>query len=291
MSDLVMENSWRALAVRIFLLTVGAFGGAVAVNIFYVAANIAPGGVSGLAIILKELIGTPVGLMVLVGNIPIQLLAMRMLGGGWRVVARTLYVIAVYSAAIDLTAPYITSITGDPLLNAIFGGIVGGIAGGLIYRAGGTFGGTSTLARILQNRLGTSFSSTYLYTDALIILLAGLVFGWTSALYAIIALFIDGAAADYVLEGPSRVRTATIVTDHPQEIARVVMTQLGRGATAWEGRGMYTGQERSILFVTINRPQVNELRHLVIQVDPDAFMVIGQGHTAYGEGFLENGHG
>jgi uncharacterized membrane-anchored protein YitT (DUF2179 family) len=130
-----------------------------------------------------------------------------------------------------------------------------------------------------------------LYTDTLIILMAGLVFGWTGALYAIVALFVDGTVADYVLEGPSRVRTATIITNHPQEVAGVVMTQLGRGVTAWEGRGMYTGQERSILFVTINRPQVNELRHLVMQVDADAFMVIGQGHTAYGEGFLENGRG
>ena len=268
MSDLVLQNSWRALVVRILLLTAGALIGAVAVNVFYVSADIAPGGVSGLAIILNELVGTPVGLMVLVGNIPIQLLAMRMLGGGWRVVARTLYVIVVYSAAIDLTAPYVTSITDDRLLSAVFGGIVGGIGGGLVYRAGGTFGGTSTLARILQNRLGTSFSNTYLYTDTLIILLAGMVFGWPGALYAIVALFIDGAAADYVLEGPSRVRTATIISDHSKEIAAVVMTQLGRGATAWEGQGMYTGQPRSILFVTVNRPQVNELRHLVFQVDP-----------------------
>lgn len=291
MSDLMTQNSWRALVVRVILLTAGGFIGAVAVNIFYVTADIAPGGVSGLAIILNELIGTPVGLMVLVGNIPIQLLAMRMLGGGWRVVARTVYVLGVYAAAIDLTAPYMASITDDRLLSAVFGGIVGGIGGGLVYRAGGTFGGTSTLARILQNRLGTSFSATYLYTDTLIILLAGLVFGWPGALYAIIALFVDGAMADYVLEGPSRVRTATVVTNHPQEVAGVLMTQLGRGVTAWEGRGMYTGQERSILFVTVNRPQVNDLRHLVFQVDPDAFVVIGQGHTAYGEGFQENGRG
>lgn len=283
-----MQNSWRALVTRLILLTVGAFIGAVAVNVFYVPADIAPGGISGLAIILNKLIGTPVGLMVLVGNIPIQLLAVRMLGGGWRVVARTVFVLVVYAAAIDLTAPYITGITDDHLLSAIFGGIVGGIGGGLIYRAGGTFGGTSTLARILQSHLGTSFSATYLYTDTLIILLAGLVFGWPGALYAIIALFVDGAAADYVLEGPSRVRTATIVTNHPQEVAGVLMTQLGRGVTAWEGQGMYTGQKRSILFVTFNRPQVNELRHLVFQADPDAFVVIGQGHTAYGEGFQEN---
>ncbi len=286
MTDLVINTSWRALVVRLILLTAGALIGAVAVNVFYTAADIAPGGVSGIAIILNELIGTPVGLMILVGNIPIQLLAMRLLGG-WQVVARTLYVVVVYSLAIDLTAPYLPAeaITDDRLLSAIFGGILGGIAGGLIYRAGGTFGGTSTVARILQNRFGLALSSTYLYTDSLIVLLAGLVFGWPGALYAIVTLFVDGTTADYVLEGPSRVRTATIITNEPESVAAVMMQHLDRGVTAWVGKGMYTGQDRNILFVTVTRSQVNDLRQLVFSVDPAAFVVIGQGHKAFGEGF------
>ena len=286
MSDLSMNTGWRSVVARLTLLTLGALVGAVAVNLFYVTADIAPGGISGIAVILNELIGTPIGLLVLIGNIPIQILAMRLLGG-WRVVARTMYVIVVYSLAIDLTAPFlpVDGLTDDRLLSAIFGGILGGIAGGLIYRAGGTFGGTSTIARILQKRYGLAFSSTYLYTDSLIVLLAGLVFGWPAALYAIITLFVDGTTADYVLEGPSRIRTATIITNDPQPVAEAIMRQLDRGVTAWEGKGMYTGQDRAILFVTVNRPEVNDLRHLVFTVDPSAFVVIGQGHTAFGEGF------
>jgi uncharacterized membrane-anchored protein YitT (DUF2179 family) len=286
MTNFEIQTSWRTLAVRLILLTAGSLLGAVAVNVFYAPADIAPGGISGVAIILNELIGTPIGLVVFLGNIPIQLLAIRLLGG-WQVVARTLYVVATYSIAIELTARYIpeNGITEDRLLSAIFGGILGGIAGGLIYRAGGTFGGTSTLARILQKRMGTSFSSTYLYTDTLIIAAAGLVFGWPGALYAIVTLFVDGTTADYVLEGPSRVRTATIVTNDPETVAQALMTQLDRGVTSWEGRGMYTGQERTVLFVTVNRPQVADLRQIVFEADPDAFLVIGQGHTAFGEGF------
>ncbi len=282
----MLNNNVRAVVVRFVLLTAGALLGAVSVNVFYTPAEIAPSGISGVAIILNHVIGTPIGLIVLLGNIPIQLLAVRMLGG-WPVVARTIYVVVVYSLAIDLLGPYFPEfgISDDRLLNALFGGILGGIGGGLVYRAGGTFGGTSTLARILQSRMGTPFASTYLYTDTLTVLLAGLAFGWAGALYAMITIFVDGTTADYVLEGPSRIRTAIIVTNQPDVVAALLMTELHRGVTAWQGQGMYTYQERSILFITISRPQVNELRQLVFSVDPGAFVVIGQGHTAYGEGF------
>ena len=284
---MTVNESWRGRLMRYILLTLGALLGAVAVNVFYTPANIAPSGISGIAIILNHLIGTPIGLIVLIGNIPVQLLALRMLGG-WRVVARTIYVLLIYSLAIDQLNIYFPTmgISEDNLLNAVFGGILGGIGGGLIYRAGGTFGGTSTLARILQNRLGTPLGSTYLYTDTLVVLLAGAVFGWPGALYAIITIFVDGTTSDYVLEGPSRIRTATIITNKPDAVAAVLMNELDRGVTAWQGQGMYTHQERTILFVTVSRPQVSDLRRAVFSADPDAFLVIGQGHTAYGEGFM-----
>jgi len=161
------------------------------------------------------------------------------------------------------------------------------VGGGMVYRAGGTQGGTSTLARILQYRFGMPLSTTSLYTDTGVIALAGLVFGWEGALYATVALFAGAMASDYVLEGPSVIRTATIVTDRPQEVARVLLEDLGRGVTSWEGKGMFTAQEHTVLFVTIARPQVNTLRRLVFSVDPNAFVVIGQGHVAYGHGFKE----
>lgn len=278
--------TWRATAGRLFLLTVGTLIGAAAVNLFFEPYAIAPSGVTGLAVILNHWIGVPIGLVVLLGNIPIQLLAFKMLGG-WKIVARTVYSVVLYALAIDLTAPLFPQqgITDDRLLAAVFGGILGGIAGGLIYRAGGTFGGTSTLARILQKRRGTSLNNTYIYTDSAVVLLAGLVFGWEGALYAMVAIFVDGTLADYVLDGPSTIRTATIITDHPDTVAQAIIAELGRGVTLWHGTGMYTGMARTVLFVTVLRPQVSDLRTLVFAIDTHAFIVIGQGHTAYGQGF------
>lgn len=286
MNDSLKLRDVRTTFVHMAFLVFGSFIAAVAVILFFEPYEIAPSGVSGLAVIINTLTGTPIGLVILVANIPIQFIGYKMLGG-WRVVFRTGLVLVIYSFGIDILTPYFPTggITDDRLLSALFGGILGGIGGGLVYRAGGTFGGTSTLARILQKRIGSSLNNIYLYTDTAVVLLAGLVYGWEGALYAMVAIFVDGAVADYILEGPSTIRMATIITNKPDEVATGVMNRMGRGVTSWQGKGMYTGESRTVLFVTVMRPEINELRELIFAIDRDAFFVIGQGHTAFGEGF------
>jgi uncharacterized membrane-anchored protein YitT (DUF2179 family) len=200
---------------------------------------------------------------------------------------RTFYTIIIYTIALEVVAQYLPTqgISDEKLLNALFGGVVGGIGGGIVIRAGGTFGGTSTLALIIQRRTGMPLNSIYLYTDTGVIGAAGIFFGWDAALYAVVTLFMDGTAAHYILEGPSVIRTAVVITDKPAVISQLVLHQLQRGVTGWEATGMYTGRQRHILYITVARSQVRELRTLVEQADPDAFIVIGQGHAAYGEGF------
>lgn len=286
MSQRLRLSNVLPLLWRLFLLSLGAVISAIAVIVFEAPARIAPGGISGVAIILNYLYGLPIGLLILLGNIPIQLFAYRMLGG-WRVVAGTVYVVVLYSILIDMLTPYMSPVTNNTFLNALFGGIVTGIGAGIIYRVGGTLGGTSTLGLIVQQRFGIPFSSSSLYTDGIVIALAGLVFGWEGALYAMVALYVGGATADYVLEGPSVIRTAIIITDKPREVADAILIEIKRGVTAWEGKGMFTEQTHTVIYVTIGRAQVNALRKCVSAVDPSAFMVIGQGHSAYGQGFRE----
>lgn len=278
---------FRNTLIAYIWLTLGAVIGAISVIVFLAPFDIAPSGVSGLAVILNKTVGTPIGLMVLVLNIPIQILGYKQLPGGMRTVIRTFFTLVVYTVALDWMAPLFPAqgVGEDALLNTLFGGVTGGISGGLIFRAGGSLGGTSTLALILQRRIGTPMSTTFLYTDMLVIGVAGLIFGWEAALFAIVALFVGGVATDYILEGPSVIRTGVIITDKPKEVANVILHQLGRGCTGWDATGMYTGQPRTMLYVTISRSQVEDLRRLVVEVDNNAFIVIGQGHTAYGEGF------
>ncbi len=271
---------------QVVLLTLGAVISALGVIIFEAPFKIAAGGVSGLAIILNSVIHTPIGLVVLIGNIPIQLLAYRMLGG-WRVIAATIYAVALYALLVDALPPYFQTISNDRLLDAVFGGIVGGIGAALVIRGGGTMGGTSTLGRIIQQRFGTPLSTSTLYLDGLVVLAAGLAFGWEGALYAMVGLYVAGATTDYALEGPSVTRTGVIITDHPQEVAARIMRDLGRGVTGWDAQGMYTEQPHTVLYVAISRAQVGALQHIVLSVDPAAFLVIGEAHSAYGEGFKE----
>lgn len=283
------QHPLRSIVSSYLLITIAAIIDAIGVVVFLARSEIAPGGVSGVAVMLNFLDpALPIGLMIILGNIPIQALGARYLGG-WRVVVRTVIYVVIYSLLLDVLRPYLdTLVVGDNrLTNALFGGILVGIAGGLVLRAGGTQGGTGTLGRILNHQFGLPLSTTALYTDSAVVLLAGLIFGWEGALYAIVALFVGGMTADYVLEGPSTIRTATIITDRPDAIAEMVLDEMRRGVTAWQGRGKFTDAEHTVLFITVSRAQVNALQRLVREADPNAFMVVGHGHVAYGRGFRQ----
>lgn len=277
----------HAFALRYLLIAIGIVIGAISLTVFLQPLDIAPAGVAGASTLLNELFDTPTGLVIFLLNIPIQLLGYYLLPNGARVILRSVVIILIFSMVVDNLGPLLpaTGISDDRMLNALFGGITGGIGVGLVYRAGATFGGTSTLALILQRRFGFPMSTTFLCTDTVIIVAAGLVYGWEGALYAAIALFTAGLATDYVLEGPSVIRTAMIITDKPAEISQRVFDKLQRGVTSWTIKGEYTGSARAMLYITIARSQVRDLKDEVSQVDPKAFIVIGMGHAAYGAGF------
>ncbi len=278
---------WKGASVGFASNTLGSIFGALSILLFILPAGQVTGGVTGITLILKELFGLPVGLMTILINIPIMYLGYKMLPGGWKMIGGTIYNVVLYSVAIDILAPFVstTEVTNDPLLSAIFGGILMGLSSGFVFRTGATFASTSVIALIMQRKTGLAMSNTILYTDVLIISAGGLIFGWEIVLYALIFLFAMGISTDYILEGPSVVRTVTIVTTKPNQVANAIMSQMARGVTYWEGTGMYTGSPRSILFVTVSRAQMGEIKQIVVDADEYAFLVIGQGHTAYGGGF------
>jgi len=168
------------------------------------------------------------------------------------------------------------------MLNALYGGVLGGLGTGLVYRGRGTAAGSGIISRVLQLKTGVPINQFYIMIDGSIIVFLGLTFGWEKALYALVMLFVWGVATDYVLEGPSVIRTAFIVTDKPQEVANGILLRLRIGLTAWPGQGMFTEADHVVLFCTISRPDVNTLKEIVTEIDPYAFLVIGQGHRAMG---------
>jgi uncharacterized membrane-anchored protein YitT (DUF2179 family) len=223
--------------------------------------------------------------MVILFNIPLFILGWRFLGGR-RFLIRTFLAVGVYAVLIDLLILVLPSnLTGDSVLNALFGGVLLGVGLGIVFRAKGTTGGTDILARLLGKWRGMPLSESYLITDTLVVIASGLAFSWTLALYAVVALYTCGLAAELMSEGSGIVRSATIITTRPQEVGEKIMRELSRGVTTWRGKGMYSGMEREILFCAISRSEVNPLKEIIHEVDPAAFVVIGQAHEALGEGF------
>lgn len=262
-------------------LTVGSILMIISVNVFLAPSNLSPGGVTGIAIIINHFFGIPIGLIMLILNIPMLILGFHYLGR-FRFLTSTLYVVLLYNLGVDFTAPWMSALTDDLLLNALYSAVIGGIGSGLIYKGRGTSAGTGVLSRVVQLKTGIPISQIYLFTDGGVILLAGVLFGWEIALYSLVTLFVWGVVTDYVLEGPSVIRTAFIVTDSPEEVSQAIFEKLGLGITAWTGRGMFTTSERAVLFCSLSRPDVNALKTVVTAVDPRAFVVIGQGHQATG---------
>lgn len=279
----------RRLAAEIAeyaLITISAIIGGLSMQWFLIPSNIVAGGFAGIAIMSNFLFGLPVGVVTMLLNIPLMIVAYFVLGG-WRVIAKTVYFIIAFSVATDVLGLLLPTggITDNLILNAIFAGIFGGVSGGIALRVGATGGGTGTLGRILQMKAGLPISTGSLMLDGTIIAASGFLFGWEAVMYAILSVVVYGQVVDYVLEGPSLIMTATIITNEPVDVADHIMFRLNRGVTGWDVTGMYTGHERTVLFVTAYRAEVAQLRRIVSSIDPDAFIVVGHGHVAYGEGF------
>src|SRR5690606_31075514 len=226
---------------------------AASLRLFFIPADLASGGVSGISQLINHFTNWPIGLMVLIGNIPLFLLGWRFLGG-YKFAMRTAVAIISYSVLTDLllripvfieySQILIDDLKGDIFLNSLYGAIVSGIGYGLVYRARGTSGGSDILARILNHWRGISMTQSYLMVDTAVILAAGFVFGWKAALYAMIALYVSGLVAETVLEGGGTVRTAMIMTAKPDEVADRIIDELQRGVTYLEAKGGYTGNSR-----------------------------------------------
>ena len=277
--------SWTA-GSDYLLITLGALLQAVSIRLFLVPGHLVNGGVSGLAQLINFYTKFPIGVMILIGNIPILIFGWRHLGGK-RFAIRTAYAVVAVSIFTDLLVFFLPKegLSNDLVLNTLYGGVISGIGYGLVYRGHGTSGGTDVLVRIINNWRSIPISQSYLITDSLIMLLGGLAYSWRNALYAIIMLFISGIAAEITTEGPNVVRTALIITTNPDAVSLSILTDLERGVTSINATGVYTGTQRSMLYCVITRSEVSVLKSLVLEADPGAFIVIGQAHEVLGEGF------
>ena len=264
-------------------ILVGAVILAVGMNMFMIPNMLAPGGISGFAVVLYHLFRLPVGLTIILLNIPLFIVGYLVLGS--RVVLQSLLGTVLFSIAVEATAPFLPAATDDLLLASVYGGVVMGVGVGLVFRYRGSTGGTGLLSLILAKAKGISPGQAMFWGDIVVLASAVFVFGGEAAMYATLALFVSVKVIDAILEGLGLAKSVIIITDQGEKINERLLYELGRGVTWLEGHGGYTKETREVLLCVVTRQQTAQLKGIIHQVDPDAFVIIGNATEVHGEGF------
>ncbi|MED9957948.1 MAG: YitT family protein [Christensenellales bacterium] len=250
--------------------------------LFFIPNDIAPGGLSGLSTVLHALTGWPVGMTTIVLNAPLFLISWKRMGRAFA--SRSLLCMLGVSVLIDLVPG--KPVTSNPMLAAIFGGLTMGAGIGLVIRGGATTGGTDMAAMLVHEQIpAISVGGVLMGIDCLVILLAGIVFDLQSALFALIALYIATRVMDRVIEGLENAKAFFIFSGQSQAIADAVLTRMNRGATLLRAQGAYSRQERDVLLCVVTRMQIPQLKAIVNELDPNAFLMLTDVREALGEGF------
>lgn len=252
---------------------------------FLIPNDINTGGISGLAMILRELLGFgSIGTLTLVMNIPLFLIGGLKIGK--RFFAGSLIGMVVSSVLIDLFA-LIPFATPEPLIGGLYGGVLCGAGLGMVFMAGASTGGSDILVRLLKKKYrNLPIGSISIMFDAMVVLLTGLVFRDISkALYSGVVVFVCGQVIDAVVYRFDYSRVALIISKEHEKIAKAISDQLDRGATYLHGSGSYTHQNIEVVLAVVRKGQLAELKELVMDIDENAFVIVQEAHQVLGDGF------
>ncbi|MEA1973944.1 MAG: YitT family protein [Bacillota bacterium] len=282
-----MKNEKTKIFMEYVSITMGTFLLAMGIFLFLSPNTIAPGGVTGLTVVLNKLFGYKISIMMLVINIPIFLIGVAVLGGNSSV--KTAYGTVSLSFFLMFIETFLQGVmvTNDILLASVFGGILAGTGIGFVFRAGGTTGGTDLIGAILNNFFDfISIPNLMMLVDLFVVAIAGIVNkSIETSLYSIITLYIIVKVADFIVEGLDYSKMFYIVSSEPEKISQTLIKTLGRGVTSLKGTGMYTREDKEVLLCVVNRAQVAKVKKIVIEIDRNAFIMISTTHEVLGEGF------
>ena len=270
------------------------YAGILAASLLYAAAialfldpnQLAPGGVSGIAIILNRLTNLPTGTLILIMNVP--LLALGMWKLGWKFVLSTMVAVAASSVFTDLLAPY-GPLTTDPLLAACAGGGLLSVGMGILFKLGATSGGTDILIRVIKLKYKhLKTGSLFLATDCCVIAASAIVFGNIDlALYAAIATIVSSFCLDLVLYGRDEAKLVYLITDHEKAIAHRLLQELEIGVTYLQGQGAYTRDSKQVIFCAMQKRLLPRVQEIAMEEDPCVFLIVTSASEIFGEGFKD----
>jgi len=276
------KMSLPKLIKRALFIFTGAVLVSVGLEIFLVPNHIIDGGIVGISIILSHLSGWALGLFLFLLNLPFLLIGYKQIGKTFAI--STLFGVIVMSIGTTLLHP-VEGLTEDPLLAAVFGGIILGIGVGLVIRYGGSLDGTEIVAILFTKRTPFSVGELVMFINVFILGSAGFVFGWDRAMYSLIAYYIAFKMIDLTIEGFQESKSVWIISDNHREIGNAIVARLGRGVTYLSGEGGYTGDDKKVIFCVITRLEEAKLKLIVEDIDPTAFLAVGNIHDVKGGRF------
>ncbi|MEX1030896.1 MAG: YitT family protein [Paenibacillaceae bacterium] len=270
------------LVKKAIFIFIGASLMSVGLEIFLIPNKVIDGGIVGVSIITSYLSGVPLGLFLIILNLPFLFLGYKQIGKTFAF--STLYAVIIMAIGTYLLHP-VSPFTDDLLLATVFGGITLGIGVGIVIRFGGSLDGTEIVAILLNKKTPFSVGEVVMFFNIFILGSAGFVFGWDRAMYSLIAYFIAFKMIDIVIEGLDDSKSVWIISEKSQEIGDALVSRLGRGVTYLHGEGGFTGGQKRVIFCVITRLEEAKLKSIVEELDTAAFLAIGNIHDVKGGRF------
>ncbi|WP_323703932.1 YitT family protein [Mammaliicoccus sp. Dog046] len=265
------------------LILVGSFIFAVGVNAFIISANLGEGGVTGVSLILLYAFDISPAWSTFILNAVLITLGYKFLSK--RSTIYTIIAVIAISAFLGLTDTWVVH-SNEILINTIFGGFMVGLGIGLIVLSGGTTAGTTILARIAHKYLDVNTSYALLFFDLIVVMFSLTVMPLEKALLTVISLYVGTKVMDFVIEGLNPKKAVTIISQNPDQIAKMIDEQIGRGCTILNGRGYYSKKDTDVLYVVIAKTQLSRTKRMIRKFDENAFVVVHDVRDVLGNGFL-----
>ncbi len=285
-------------AVNFIGLTLAGIINAVGVCLFLSPLNVYDGGFSGTSVLLSRYLGLAQAIFLLILNIPFYFIGRKKIG--WEFLIYSLYAIGIYSLGSFIINEVIftggfeeigSPVVGKEIvLAAIFGGLLSGVGSGLVIKFGGALDGVEVMAVIMHKKLGVSVGTFVMIYNAILYIVAAVVASvmsgeneWTIALYSIIAYYVGLKTIDFIVEGVEKGKAAMIITENPRKLSERLSRELKRGITLWDSTGYYSGTDKKMLYVVVNRFEIAKLKAIVKELDPKAFVSIMEVSEIMGE--------
>ena len=280
-----MEKNFLEKQVRRYLMiALGCLIGSLGFNLFLIPSHLLSGGLSGIAIILYYMTDWPIGVQLLVYNLPILYLAYRFFGKLYAV--DTIVGTVMFSAAIDFTSFVVQyELVHDVMLNAIFGGVLAGIGFGIVFKADANTGGLDVLGAIVKKYYSIDMGTVVFVLNMVVIALSACMFSLEAALFTLVSIYVTAELTNRVAAGFNREKYIIIVSGRSGQIGEAVMERMQRGVTYLNGRGGFLRERKDILFIVVSLTQVSRVKAIVDEYDTEAFMIVSDTSEVMGRGF------